>query len=198
MSDAPAWSERVAAIFPASRRGRALVAGLGFGASGFLLALLIVGGFAGIAAPGAIANAGPMEIAAGLALPIAAGLGAALAGAPLWWLLVEKPSEPTKLRGGIVGTAVGVLAHPLMWIVGGVGLALGDLVGGGAPGVGGNLVAEVVGALGALLFVTVFGLLFTGVITVPVAAATGVALAHVRGMVPETESETSERRPQDL
>lgn len=198
MSDAPTWSGRFGALFPASRGGRALVAGLGFGASGFLLALVIVGGVVGIAAPGEIVNAGPADVAAGLAMPVAAGLGAALAGAPLWWLLVEEPSEPTKLRGGIVGTAVGVLAHPLMWIVLGVGFKLVELLGGGTTGAGGNPVAEVVAALGALLFVTVFGLLFTGVITVPVAAATGVALAHVRGMVPVTDSEPTERRPQDL
>jgi hypothetical protein len=102
-------------------------------------------------------------------------------GGALWWLAIERPGEVSLLRGGLVGVAVGLLAHPLMWVFAGTGVGATVLVLEG-PAVLAGVGPEAIWAafLGFFLF-TFFGMLFTGIVTVPVAVATGVALAHVRG-----------------
>ncbi|QIO21302.1 hypothetical protein [Haloarcula sp. JP-L23] len=49
-----------------------------------------------------------------------AGIGAGLIAGVLWWGLIEQPGKPTVLRGGIFGLLTVLLAHPLMWLIGGV------------------------------------------------------------------------------
>lgn len=203
MSDAPAWSDRLAAHWPATAGRRALAAGLVFAGPATLVAFAIAGGYVGLTSPGEVLAFEPGVIAVAIGLPVAAGLAAALAGAPLWWLIVERPAEATTLRGGLVGAVVGIVAHPLMWLLFGAGggaavlfvggvHALLDVVGGGAASL-----------LGMFVLFTVVGLLLTGIVTVSVAAGTGVALAHLRRKAPGTgrggaDRDPTRRRPQDL
>lgn len=51
-----------------------------------------------------------------LFVPPAVVASAALGGG-LWWLLVERPGEPTTERALLVGFLVGLFAHPLMWVL---------------------------------------------------------------------------------
>lgn len=198
------WLDRLAARWPDTERRRALAAGLGFGASGGLLALLIVVGYVGWTMPYDLvaADLGPLAIAYGLAIALgialAAGLGAAIAGAPLWWAIVERPDEPTALRGGLVGAVVGVVAHPLMWLLFGVGAGVVLLVTEGFGALVDAVLGDPGGLLGAFVLFSVVGLIITGIVTVPVAAGTGVVLAHVQRKAAGFSRAADRRRPDDL
>lgn len=105
------WIDRLTARWPAAVRHRAWATGLAFGVVGFLVALVVAGYWSLAAFSGAGFDlVGALGV--GLGLPLAAGLSAGAVGGPLWWKLVETPDEPTSLRGGGIGAAVGVLAHP--------------------------------------------------------------------------------------
>lgn len=74
-----------------------------FGVSGFLLALSLTPPYP------------PGDLRYGeFVFRAYAGLGATLAGAPLWRLIVENDSKPTGLDGVQVGIRVGLLAHQIM------------------------------------------------------------------------------------
>lgn len=192
------WADRLAARWPDTERRRSLAAGLGFGASGALVALAIVVGFVGVTGSEVLVAADPEELAIAIGLPLAAGLGAAVAGAPLWWAIVERPDEPTAIRGGVIGAIVGVLAHPLMWLLFGVGAVVVLLVVGGVGALADNGLGGLEALIGWYALFTLFGLLYTGIVTVPVAAGTGVVLAHIRRKASGTASDATRRRPDDL
>lgn len=46
-----------------------------------------------------------------------AAVAAAVLGGTFWWALVEHPGRPTEARATLVGFAVGLLAHPVMWLL---------------------------------------------------------------------------------
>lgn len=198
MNEDHGWADRLAARWPHTERRRALAAGLGFGVSGGLLALVIVFGYLGLTSPYDLVTGDLEMLAIVFGLPLAAGLGAAVAGAPLWWAIVERTAEPTARRGGLVGAVVGVVAHPLMWFLMGVGAGVVVLAAEGLGALADLVLGDISGLMGAFVLFSVVGLLLTGIVTVPVAAGTGLALAHVRKRVLEPESEPSKRPPQDL
>lgn len=103
-------------------------------------------------------------------LEASAVLSAFLVGASTWYVVVERTEERTVFRGAISGLLTGSLSHFTMWFFYGVALYPDH-------------------AYLAVLFVASGGpsLLVFGVVTVPLATATGVALAVVK-------SRTSERR----
>jgi hypothetical protein len=178
--------ERAARRLPRTTRGVVLAAALAFGATGGLLGAAIVGLGVG---PELLQTGGFTPGGLGIAAAVAGGaaLGAAVSGAPLWWLAVERPGEVSLLRGGLVGVGVGLLAHPLMWVFAGTGVGATVLVVEG-PAVLAAVGPEAVwGALLGFLLFTFFGMLFTGIVTVPVAVVTGVALAHVRSVADDLD-----------
>jgi hypothetical protein len=179
-------------------RRRSIAAGLAFGGSGTLVGLAIVGGFGGLAPPAGNATDAVGTLVAAFGLPLAAGLGAAVAGTSLRWLVVEAPNEPTLLRGAIVGTAVGVAAHPLMWMLYGVGMGAVVLGPDGPAALADVALGNVASLAGVFVLFTVLGLPITGIVTVPVAAGTGVVLAQVREKAADADRRPGERRPRHL
>lgn len=184
MSDHHRLVERAARRLPRTTRGIVLAAALSFGATGGLLGAVIVSLGVG---PQLLDPAGFTLGGLGIAAALAGGaaLGGAVSGAPLWWLAVERPGEVSLLRGGLVGVGVGVLAHPLMWAFAGVGIGTTVLLVDGPSVFAGAGLGDVGTLVGLFLLFSVFGLLFTGLVTVPVAVATGVALAHLRAVAAE-------------
>lgn len=110
--------------------------------------------------------AGPSDV---LSVPPAA-LAAAVLGGTLWWALVERPGRPTDARATAVGFLVGLLAHPLMWLLyvfGGPIFLGADLP---APG----FVAEYA------LTMSAFSILFAGGLTVVGGACCGLVVVRFR------------------
>lgn len=118
-----------------------------------------------------------------------AGIGAGIAGGLIWWALIEQPAKPTLLRGGVFGFLTVLLAHPLMWLIGGF---LGDPVFTGFlfSNVSGQVTSlseltDVIRAVAAFTFLS----LLTGFLTLPIGIGAGLGLVVFRRSFPR-ESET--------
>jgi hypothetical protein len=105
-------SERVGAI----GFRRSVVAGVAIGLAGLLGAALLFGVF-WVLATVFRTNAGPADAMGrqNAEVVAAVGLGAFVTGGVGWWLLAAK--RPSPMRGLLVGTAAGLLAHPACWFV---------------------------------------------------------------------------------
>jgi hypothetical protein len=124
-----------------------------------------------------------------------AGIGAGLAGGLLWWVLIERPTKPTLLRGALSGFLTALLAHPSMWII---GAFLGDPVFAAFifSDVSGSVtsLSELTEVTTAVAVFTFLGLLI-GFLTLPLGIAAGLGLVVLRRRFqsksdkPTTESE---------
>lgn len=115
---------------------------------------------------------------AGLFNPYA-GIAAGIAGGLLWWGLIERPAKPTLLRGGLFGFLTVLLAHPLMWIIGGVFghpifSAILNQTGGSI-----NSLSDLTTVLTSALLGSFFSLVFIS-FTIPLGVTLGVGLVFLR------------------
>lgn len=108
-------------------------------------------------------------------LQIASGIAAGSSAALLWWLLIERPSKPTLLRGAAFGFLTNLLANPLAWLI----YAVYEIVSGQL-----TAASEGVPLHWAFLQEVVSGsflsLFFIGIITFPLAIILGLVLAALR------------------
>lgn len=175
-----AVTDRLAVQWPATAGRRAAVAGFAFGVTGTLVALLVVAGF------GAVLGSNDVRFQFGL--PLAACLGSAVVAAPLWLFLVERPDEPSTVRGGVIGATVGVGAHPLTWLIFGVGSRGLVLASAGPRAL--NAAGWMLDVVGSALLASVVGFVVTGIVTVPAGIVVGAVLADVRARTPRGEKAT--------
>lgn len=160
-------SFRFAERFPlASGRAWTAIAGTAFAVAGAVVASLVLTNpllESFVMAPGAA--------------PYLAAVAALLVGGGCWWFVVERPRRPTRARGALTGTVVGVLTHPLLWLF---VFVYRD------P----STAAELSGVGNTVLLLTYFSLLVAGWLTVGVGVAVGLALSTAR-------RRTAERTPPD-
>ncbi|MFO0145709.1 MAG: hypothetical protein ACK54C_10405 [Betaproteobacteria bacterium] len=131
--------------------------GLAFGAVALLLSGILVSGAKG---------------SGWFVLVVASALAAAVVAVVLWWTLSRAGRVPTIGRGALAGTAVGLLAHPLMWLF---ALLLAHIS--GWRGSLGNPTASSPQALAAIPALTFVSWLLFGWLTAPVGALTGGLIA---------------------
>lgn len=107
----------------------------------------------------------------------AAIVAAVMLSTPIpWFLAVElhRGSDRLFLWGGVAGAAVGVMVHPTLWVV--------ILVAGmRSPPDATFLTAVTAGSL----WLSIFGLLIAGWITIPAGVLTGVSLGFIRQLAVE-------------
>lgn len=154
--------------------------------SGVVWAGVAGGAFAGLAYLASIALLGNPFLRAfavypGL-FPSFAALSSFVVGGTCWLLLVERPRQPTRVRGAIVGLVTGLAVHPLTWA-----LVLGydSRQHGTTP-----FQPEI---LPFVLLFSIFSLGEVGVITVTIGVlgGIGVALLRARTIPWEREGERS-------
>lgn len=97
-------------------------------------------------------------------------VAAALLGGTLWWRLIERPMRVSKRRAVVVGSLVGVLAHPLMWTL--------YLLGGPIFFPGGW--ADPWTMVEGILMFTAFSLLFSGFLTIIGGIVCGIVVIRCR------------------
>jgi hypothetical protein len=100
------------------------------------------------------------------------GASAFVVGALVWWALIARRSSPRPARGAACGALVGVLSHPIAWYLVLVVHWLGDA----RSSLGEPPADPFTAVLGAATF-SVWSLLLTGWLTVPVATLVGWLLA---------------------
>lgn len=100
-------------------------------------------------------------------------VAAAVLGGTLWWTLVERPRCTTDSQAVVVGVLVGLLAHPLMWLLYIVGGPLFLPGGWSEPWV----------MVEFTLTFAVLSVLFSGVLTIAGGVLCGLAVMRLRRYV---------------
>ncbi|MWG36887.1 hypothetical protein [Halomarina oriensis] len=114
-----------------------------------------------------------------LAAPVleaSAVLSAFVVGASTWYVVVERADERTVFRGAVGGLLTGSLSHFTMWLFYGVALT-----------------PELFYVAPLFLTTGVPSLLVFGVVTVPLATATGAAVAVVESRTNESRAGVPDR-----
>jgi hypothetical protein len=121
--------------------------------------------------------------------PLSAGLGGGIAGALFWWVLIERPSKPTLLRGTLFGLLTVILAYPLMIIIGISFAELGIFISQPPDNIQLPVLDSILLLSGLYEFLTEFLWLvlvmvaISGIITLPVGITTGLVLVTLRQQV---------------
>lgn len=131
---------------------------------------------------------------------LAAAVSAGIAGAVVWWLIIERPSKPTVRRGALFGSLTVLLAHALIYLVAGLlGLPIiGDRpvvlpISGPVPSP-----AELSEILYQAASVASFTLFFGGIITIPLGIVAGLLLVIIRERFPiQSKSQVAETEALD-
>ena len=109
-----------------------------------------------------------------------AAVAAFITASLLWWLVVERRTRFTKLRGALAGALAGLLAHWVCWylVIGGAWLC--NVTTGGCTGSLGDAPMNPLQAIPGAAVLSLWSLVFFGIVTVPFGALAGLALAVVR------------------
>lgn len=118
---------------------------------------------------------------------LSTAISAALAAALWWWVIIERPAEPTFSRGTLFGILTVLLSHVLHAIV--AGLLNLPLFGGDVPAgfdIAGPVpsLAELSEIANEVAFWASFSFTLAGILTIPIGIVAGLVLVAFRRRVP--------------